>query len=248
MEWLAASGGGAFVLVSLLVGTRLILLARRTGEFPEFAIGGALVLMGGIGYPATAIARGAEGLDPAVRGAIAGFAMTCQAVGITGLAAFTWRVFRADQAAAKLAVGVLGALAAGTVLADWLGSGFASAVHNTGLPMRGNEALAGTVLGWCTIESLAYFSKLQRRVALGLASPVVADRMRLWGIASGVAMLLNIISQVAAWNGVDIATSAFGSAVIGILGPIAAGAMWLAFFPPPWYLRRLEPSAEKQHG
>ena len=244
MEWLAASGGGAFVLVSLAVGVRLLLLARRTRQFPELAIGGALVLMGGIGYPATAISRGAEGLDPGTRAAIAGFAMSCQAIGITGLAAFTARVFRAGQPLARAGAWTLAALALGSVVADGVLSGYQDAVANVGAPMRANEALAGVVLGWATVESFLYYAKLKRRVALGLGSPVVANRIRLWGVASGVAMLLNVTSQLAAWHGIDIATSTFGAALIGALGPIAAGTMWLAFFPPASYVRRVEAAAE----
>jgi len=248
MEWLAALGGGAFVLVSLVVGIRLLLLARRTRQLPEFVMGGALLVMGGIGYPATAIARGGEALDPTVRGAIAGFALVCQAVGIAGLATFTARVFRADQRIATLGAWTLGLLALATVVTDGALSGFHGAVQNVGLPMRGNEALAGLVLGWCTVESFLYHSKLKRRVKLGLASPVVANRIRLWGIGSLFAMLLNWISQVAAWNGIDVATSALGAGLVGALGPIAAGSVWLAFFPPASYVRRIERAAEATNG
>lgn len=248
MEWLAALGGGAFVVVSLVVGGRLLLLARRTRQFPELAMGGALFLMGGIGYPAIAIARGAEGLDPGVRSAIAGLSLVCQAIGIAGLGTFTARVFRADQPIATWAAWALGLLALGTVVAAGVGSGFQGAVENTGAAMRGNEALAGIVLGWCTFESFLYHSKLKRRVKLGLASAVVANRIRLWGIGSAFAMLLNWISQLAAWNGIDVATSALGAGLIGVLGPIAAGSVWLAFFPPASYVRRIERAAEATNG
>lgn len=248
MEWLAASGGGAFILVSLAVGIRLLLLARRTRQFPEFAMGGALLLMGGIGYPAIAIARGGEGLDPGLRCALAGVSMACQALGMIGLSAFTARVFRAGQPAGRLAAWTLGTLAVGSVVADGMFSGFQAAVENAGAPIRTNEALAGVVLGWCTVEAFLYHAKLQRRVGLGLASPVVANRIRLWGISSGVAMLLNVISQVAAWNGIDVATSTLGASLIGVLGPISAGSTWLAFFPPAAYLRRIESAQESSHG
>jgi len=248
MEWLAASGGGAFVLVSLAVGVRLLLLARRTRQFPEFAMGGALLLMGGIGYPAIAIARGGEGLDLGVRCALAGFSMACQAVGMIGLAAFTARVFRAGRPAAKLAAWTLGALAVGSVVAGGMLSGFEAALANTGAPMLTNYALAGVILGWCTVEAFLYHAKLRRRVGLGLASPVVANRIRLWGISSGVAMLLNGTSQVAAWNGIDVATSILGATLIGVLGPISAGATWLAFFPPASYLRRVERTSAASDG
>ena len=51
MELLGAIGGVSFILASLVIGLRLLLLARRTRELPEFVIGLALFLMGGLGYP-----------------------------------------------------------------------------------------------------------------------------------------------------------------------------------------------------
>ena len=63
MASLAALGGGAFVLASLIVGARLMLLARRTRHFPEFAMGFGLFGMGGVGYPLMMVARFHTGLD-----------------------------------------------------------------------------------------------------------------------------------------------------------------------------------------
>jgi hypothetical protein len=54
MELLAGIGGGAFVLVSLVIGVRVLWLARRTRGLPEFAMGLGLILMGGLGYPVLA--------------------------------------------------------------------------------------------------------------------------------------------------------------------------------------------------
>ena len=41
----------AFVIVSALVGTKLLQLARRTGALPELALGLAFFLVGALGYP-----------------------------------------------------------------------------------------------------------------------------------------------------------------------------------------------------
>ena len=57
MGLLAAIGGGAFVLASLLVSIRLLALARRTRQFPELLIGIGLLLMGAVGYPVSMAAR-----------------------------------------------------------------------------------------------------------------------------------------------------------------------------------------------
>ena len=46
LEAVAAVGGGSFVLVSLAVGLRLLLVWWRTRELPEFALGFGLFAMG----------------------------------------------------------------------------------------------------------------------------------------------------------------------------------------------------------
>ena len=44
---------------------------------------------------------------------------------------------------------------------------------------------------WTGIESLAYSSALKRRLVLGLADPVVADRVQLWGIGMLLASVMS---------------------------------------------------------
>ena len=50
MELFALVGLSAYCLVSLVVGIRLLLLARRTRELPELLIGLAFLTGGAIGY------------------------------------------------------------------------------------------------------------------------------------------------------------------------------------------------------
>ena len=57
MQLLAALGGGAFVLVSLVLSTRLLLLASRTRQLPELLVGLVLLLLGGVGYPLSTAGR-----------------------------------------------------------------------------------------------------------------------------------------------------------------------------------------------
>ena len=49
-EILGVIGFGSFLAVSLAVGTRLLLLARRTRRLPELAMGLNFLLAGFIGY------------------------------------------------------------------------------------------------------------------------------------------------------------------------------------------------------
>ena len=49
-ELLGLLGFGTFLTVSVVVGTRLLLLARRTRKLPELAIGLNFILAGAVGY------------------------------------------------------------------------------------------------------------------------------------------------------------------------------------------------------
>ncbi len=235
METLAALGGGAFVLASLVVGGRLLLLAMRTGELPEFAVGIALLLMGGIGYPAAAVARGAPDLGALARVSLSAGAMVCMVLGTAGIAVFNWRVFRPHRRwAARLVAGLVAALVASFT---WqaLTPGFVAAAENRGPGLRTVEVLAGVSLAWAALESTSYALKLRRRLALGLVDPLLADRVRLWSVAIVSAQILNAASIAAAAVGTDIATWRYGGALIGPIGLFAALSMWLAFLPPARY-------------
>jgi hypothetical protein len=246
METLAALGGGAFVLASIAVGVRLLLLAWRSGELPEFAIGLALLLMGGIGYPAAAVARGAPGLGILSRVVLAAAGMFCMVLGTGGIAVFNWKVFRSESRTAGRFVALLGACLVASFAWQAATPGFLAAARNHGAGLHGIEVLAGVALAWAAIESTSYAGKLRKRLALGLVDPLVADRVRLWCIAIVAAQILNAASLVAVYLGVDIATWRYGGALIGPIGLVAALSMLLAFLPPAGYRRFVAARARRR--
>jgi hypothetical protein len=173
--------------------------------------------------------------------------------GIVGLSLFTWRVFRPSSRAARgfvlataAASSALTLLLIATAHADQEASGIALAV---------NATRAIPVL-WAFAECTRYAQLMRRRVRLGLADPVVANRFVLWSVWTGalgvVALLLFAVRTRAFWlqaQGIDPRTVM--PAVIPITGALAglavitAGvAIWLAFFPPAAYRRWLTPSAK----
>jgi hypothetical protein len=99
--------------------------------------------------------------------------------------------------------------------------------------------LIGVPLWWAAIESFRFSRQLGRRAALGLADSLVSDRVRLWGCGSVAAALVNEFSSVAQFAGIDPATSPEAGAVAGSIGMLAAVCLWLAFFPPESYKRRV---------
>ncbi len=102
---------------------------------------------------------------------------------------------------------------------------------------------SGLLTAWGAYESLRAWSRLRRKQRLGLADPVVCERVLLWGIASVASAIVGGTSTIAGFLGINFAATAFGAAVIAPLGLTAAGSMWLAFLPPAGYLRRVRARA-----
>ncbi len=240
VELLAAIGGGAFIVTSLVMGVRLLLLAGRTRELPEFAVGFALFLMGGLAYPLIVVARFATPLPEGLRIVLASLALLMNGAGTVAIAVFNWRVFRPGEPWARSVVLGLACALAGSLVLQALTPGLReAALHNRGAGLRVFFFLIGLPLAWASWESLRFHSLLVKRMKLGLGDPVVADRMWLWGISILAAFLSNLATSVSSFFGVDIAVSTFGALLIAPLGLLAAGAMWLAFFPPEAYLARV---------
>jgi hypothetical protein len=242
MELLGAIGGMSFVLASLVIGLRLLLLARRTRELPEFAIGLALFLMGGLGYPLVSVARLATGVPEGPRIALFLVCIVFNVVGTLGVCVFNWRVFRPTQPWARsLTLAFSGALAFAFALQSVTPGLAPAALRNEGAGYHVFMALQGGPIAWAALESLRYQRLLKRRARLGLADLVVVNRILLWGAGMLSAFVISAVSSLLAFLGVDVATTPVGALVIAPLGLVAAGCVWLAFLPPAAYTRRFSP-------
>lgn len=243
MVWLAAFGGGAFVLVSLVLGPRLLALARRTGELPELTMGLCLLLMGGLGYPFATLGRAVTAFPDDLRGFLVGCSALCNTVGFAALALFTWRVFRRGSRAAGMLVAACVAVLALLLPAEAVWPGLVesalSAMPYPGMPGYLRVVVGLAILYWASVEAGLYASLLARRLALDLADAVVVDRLRLWTLAIAGASASYTTSFVLSFLGIDLASSSVGAAIIGTLGLVSATAAWLAFLPPAGYLRRV---------
>jgi hypothetical protein len=237
---LAALGGLAFVVASLVIGLRLMLLAGRTRGLPEAVLGFGLFAMGGLGYPLMTLSLTAKSLPHGLRVAMAAVQMALWILGMTGFVLFTQRVFRPDRAWAKVVVAVATAGYLAGALAQTLGPGLAAHVDDPHGPWSRTLVLGAATLLWAGVESLRYYLMLRKRLALGLADPAVTDRFRLWAIGMIAAASLSATSVVFdELLGVPMIASTAGSALVGAGGCVCAGSMWLAFLPPRAYLRRV---------
>ena len=231
---LAAIGGGAFFVASSVVSVRLLLLAWRTRGLPELLIGSGLLVLGAIGYPIS-IAIQAAGDSPALQTGLALLHALLQTLGQGAIVLFTWRVFRPDAGWARaLVVSFFAGLAA---LAGWqaASSGWTHFAATQSGPWEHLAAFTLFSLGWAGVEALLYHRKLVRRLALGLADVVATNRMALWSISILSAFLISATVSALRAAGHALDPRAVGI-VLGPLGLVSAGSMWLAFLPPHRYL------------
>lgn len=243
LELLAGIGGGAFVVACLVVGTRLLILSWRTRELPELNCGLALVLMGGLGYPLLVIVEQAHSIPMGTRCVLLFAQMLCHIIADTAFAFFNYRVYRPGAAWARVLLALCFMSVVGLCLAQLVGQGIVAYVLSPVGPWRWHGLPAMLVIGWAATESWHYHSKLRRRTTLGLADPVVTDRVRLWALGMTSAFFTAGIGIVLESMGLVMIKTTFGAVVIAVLGSISAGATWLAFLPPAWYLRRVRAQA-----
>jgi hypothetical protein len=233
-------------LSALIVGGRLLRLGLRGDNGPARWIGIYLFVAMGLGSILISIpmARGAlEGIPmTALDRALVAGGLTATAIGNVAILTFTRRVFRRESALAlgfALAVGAMlvgGAIGHGVTTGfDWSLTGAFAVLY-----------LSGTVLsnGWIALESLHYYGLMRRRLRLGLAEPLDANRFLLWGTAAGAAAVMLL------WTTIELqfrtlmtlerveSIRAYSLPTMAVLGLVCAGCYLFAFFPAAWYVRR----------
>jgi hypothetical protein len=235
----------AYCAASWLVGLRLLGLARRTGEAPERLIGWGLLTGGAIGYPASVFALALFESAPAA-------AVRIGIVSVLGLSIasgsllLAWRTIYhpTERWAARVAAVLLAFLAVAVV--DRLAGYDPSVVALS----RGRFVPRGFLLSVIagalpyaatTVSGLRYHAMLRKRIPLGLADPVVANRVLLWSLTSAavVAQYACALGSLGLWRWFD--PTRLTTAIVGSLGLSIATLLLLSFFPPPAYLRWLQP-------
>lgn len=237
MQILGLLGAAAFSLASAVVGIRLLRLAARTRQAPEFAMGLAFVVSGAVGFPLLTasgflLAAGASELARFTTG----LGLLSLFAGYVGLSIGCWRIYRPTARWPRLpiAAGTLLLLAAVAVT-------FVSDDRRPGSPrdvaIWSGIGMGILAFGWNAVESFSLYRQLRRRLALGLAEPEIVNRVLMWGIGSFAACVMTFYSVAARLvvgpllgEGHRLVSSGFGL--------IAAVAIGLAFFPPAAYRRR----------
>jgi hypothetical protein len=97
---------------------------------------------------------------------------------------------------------------------------------------------------WIGTEGLHHYGTSRRRVRLGLCEPIVGHRYLLWGIAGVSWTLLNfvvVVQYVEFW--VNRSRSATPDNLVGFCEIIALAMVWLVYFTPAPYRRKINASA-----
>lgn len=240
MTTLGVASGAVFALSALFLGARLLALSAVRAAWPERLVGLSFSLIG-LAYAALVAAAELGGGKPAALPLF--FILAVFDVGFACLAAFSWYVFhRTSSAQSKIGVALIAGNVLVAIASPWMPA-FADGAPGA-LPIR--IALRLAIFVWSAITSLAYHSMMKRRLALGLADPIVVDRFRLWGLfmAGGAGILLTLTAAGVLRLHEHFLTPILGTAGL-LLGWVCIGLLWLSFSPPRWYCDRVIARAPK---
>lgn len=244
MERFAAIAMLITLVVTLVVGGRLLLVARRTRMLPELLLGISLVASGvgqGFGQLGQRVIWTTPGAFATTMSALTfGFVV----LGSMALFVVVWRIYHPGRTYGAwvccLALPLLG-LSFGMRVAT--GDFATNDLISPGMLLH--QALRIALFSWASVEALHYQAKLRRRLVLGLADPVAMNQITMWGLSSiGMVGLDGIIT----WNlfvmGRPALSHPTSTALILFLALAVSLCTWLAFFPPQALRARLVARAQ----
>ena len=228
-----------YTVVGAVIGVRLLRLAHRMRGFPELALGLGECLLAGLVPPLFAVVQLA-GNETAVRAASFGGHLA-YTLGSAVMILFTWRVFRERELWARLlALAMVTAIVAAGALA------MSRAFLVPEIAALREPQTAGFVLMewisvvgflWTALEAFHLHARLRKQAALGLADPVVVNRILLWG-AVGIAGLLAAGAPLWAVSTGHNTMVHNPTRLLCALGTLVSSFfIQLAFLPPQRYLR-----------
>ena len=234
MDVLSIVGFASFVGVSLWVGARLLLLARGTRQLPELAIGAAL-FCGGAGFGGSiAVFRMHVLPDTALLPAFAAI-MAALELGVVALTLGVWNLFRPGARWARAAFAATVAALAVNYAASL--AGFRPDGQRSAFVFWSFNVVGAAAYLWSAFECFRYHALMRRRERLGLVDRELVHRFLLWAIAGSAGASVFLAGMLARL----LATGPSHAAILAqsLCGLVAGASIWLAFFPPQVYVRRV---------
>lgn len=232
------------ILLSTVVGTivalKLLLMASRTRQFPELAVGIALLCYATVAQTSL-FAIHAVGADGAfgLRMALLALRLIAYFATLIGLSVFTWRVFDASSTWRKQLVIALALSGIVTMSASYWATWHQASIGGA-LPPYARLGLSpqfAVTFAWVAMESLHYRRLMQKRQALGLADPAVTNRFGVWGISAGLSSLLIFaltIVMIGSKNAL-LGADPLSASIVSATGLVNTMGWWLTFMPPKVY-------------
>jgi hypothetical protein len=249
--------GGGNLLLSAIIGVRLVRLARSAAAGPEIWLALYFLLasflgMGLSNFVYMSWADAAMALPDRLATILNAGYLFGTTAGMGCLYVFTWLTFRRGDGWARTLVGAV----ATVMIAGYAGIGISGDFALSLVPGAAywiTWAARTSVFLWLLIESFRYWGMLRRRLRLGIADPVVANRFLLWGIWSSVMLLMGQVDPLArVWYVTAIGAGGHWDPALGrpivvmlvtatsTLGIAAMTTLYLTFFPTQAFRRWVE--------
>jgi hypothetical protein len=220
------------LLVGTTVGSRMLLLARRTRELPELALGTAClsIALGGVCLCPILYFAGSWPEGAVFATVIA--SSVANGVACSAVCLLTWRVFRpgrfwAASAWATVSLALSAAIVVQILRGDVVPHWALRPENHVFMWLRVAAFL------WAGLEGLRYAGMMRRRAHLGLGDAVVASQLRLWGVAGVTISLMLVFWALAPHLGyASVVDWPAGMFLANTLGLLAAGSLYLAFLAP----------------
>lgn len=172
-------------------------------------------------------------------------------LGVALLYVFPWRVFRPESFGALVVVMAATVSCGGT----WIGLVGASegptmeAIFQHTRPWAmAVIAQVGAAFAWTALESMVLHRRLAKQLALGLAEPLVVNRVQLWAIACSASTTTCAVLIAAMARGRPPMTDPLSITLMAVTGIVVAVGFGLATFPPPSYAKRVRARAARHAG
>jgi hypothetical protein len=225
-----------FMLTVLVVGSRLLVLWQRTRKLPELLLGLAMLCSGFLCFAVGTAAKLLLTGTPALRSSMTGVGLFVECFGQMLLVAFSWRVFHPKS---KLGA-AFGEVLSGQYLR------YSDSLVSTGPFVPLGQIARGSAPAWMSFECFRFHAKARRRLAIGLAEPMVVNRLALWGAgigASAVGYAFTTVHRLA--YGLGLKEHVWALTSVSMLGMVSAICLGTAFFPPTAYRRWVERHAPR---
>jgi len=230
-------------MANLIIGVRLLWLAKKTRKLPEFTLGTSFILAGAIGWTAILISREVSASDPAAAEFLLAMGTLITNLGNVTLLVFIWRVYRPHAIWVVILTVILVSMMAVSTVYNSIIVGKTYAGPSEPIQWLGISARLATYF-WGTLESFIFWRKLKKRVLIGLAEPVITNRVFMWCVAAASTLITTIITTSTYIRRATVYTDV-EMLLFSVLGFVGAFSVWLAFWPPVRYLKWLESSTSE---